>query len=110
MLTPAFWVWLHRWVGLAMAGFPIIVGLTGSQLAFWLEINHWLTPEMYPGDRPGIALDASTLARHAEAIVPQAQAKTVYLGLHPRPRHNDAVRHGRLHLVAEAARAEAPRN
>ncbi len=33
MLTPAFWVWLHRWVGLAMAGFPIIVGLTGSQLA-----------------------------------------------------------------------------
>lgn len=79
-MTRTFWVWLHRWAGLAMATFLIIVGLTGSLLAFWLELNHWLTPEMYPGERPGIALDAAALARRAEAIVPQARTATVYLG------------------------------
>lgn len=76
----AFWVWLHRWTGLAMAGFLIIVGLTGSLLAFWMELNQWLSPEMYPGERPGVMLDAATLARRAEAIVPQARTTTVYLG------------------------------
>jgi uncharacterized iron-regulated membrane protein len=80
MMTRAFWVRLHRWAGLGMAGFLIVVGLTGSLLAFWLELNHWLTPEMYPDDRPGVALDAATLARRAEAIVPRARANTVYLG------------------------------
>ncbi|WP_036287996.1 PepSY domain-containing protein [Methylosinus sp. PW1] len=79
-MTRNFWVWLHRWAGLAMAGFLVIVGLTGSLLAFWLELNHWLTPEMYPGERPGIALDAATLAHRAEAIVPRARTTTVYLG------------------------------
>jgi uncharacterized iron-regulated membrane protein len=80
MLTRAFWVWLHRWAGLAMAGFLILIGLTGSLLAFWLEINHWLTPEMYPGERPGVMLDIATLARRAEQIAPQARTNTVNLG------------------------------
>lgn len=79
-MARSFWVWLHRWAGLAMAGFLIVVGLTGSLLAFWLEINQWLTPELYPGERAGIELDAATLARRAEAIVPEAQANRIYLG------------------------------
>lgn len=78
----ALFVWLHRWAGLAMTGFLIVVGLTGSLLAFWGELNHWLTPELYPGPRAGIELDAATLARRAESIVPQARAATVYMG-HP---------------------------
>lgn len=79
-MTRSFWVWLHRWAGLAMAGFLILVGLTGSLLAFWLELNHWLTPELYPAPRPGIELDMATLARRAETIVPQARTTTVYVG------------------------------
>ncbi|MGJ0620155.1 MAG: PepSY-associated TM helix domain-containing protein [Methylocystis sp.] len=79
-MTRGFFVWLHRWAGLAMAGFLILVGLTGSLLAFWLEINHWLTPELYPGPRAGIALDAAALVKRAETLVPGAQARTVYLG------------------------------
>jgi uncharacterized iron-regulated membrane protein len=78
-MTRAFWVWLHRWTGLGMAAFLIIVGLTGSLIAFWLELNHWLTPKMYPGPRAGIELDAATLAHRAEVIVPQARTNTVYL-------------------------------
>jgi uncharacterized iron-regulated membrane protein len=80
MIARAFWVWLHRWAGLGMAGFLILVGLTGSLLAFWLELNHLITPELYPGSRTGIELDAATLARRAEAMVPEARATTVYLG------------------------------
>ncbi len=76
----ALFVWLHRWAGLAMAGFLTVVGLTGSLLAFWLEINQWLTPELYPGPRAGIELDAAALARRAETLVPGAQPRTVYLG------------------------------
>lgn len=79
MITRALWVRLHRWVGLSMAGFLILVGLTGSILSFWNEINHWLTPELYPGPQAGVELDAATLARRAEEIVPQAQATNVYL-------------------------------
>jgi uncharacterized iron-regulated membrane protein len=63
-----------------MAGFLVIVGLTGSVLAFQSEINHWLTPELYPEPRPGTLLDPAALARRAEALVPQGRAKTVYIG------------------------------
>ncbi len=51
-MTRALFVWLHRWTRLLMAAFLIIVGLTGSLLAFWGELNHWLTPELFPGPRP----------------------------------------------------------
>lgn len=73
-------VWLHRWLGLTMAGFLVLVGLTGALLAFWNELNHLLTPNLYPGEHPGIELDAATLARRAEARAPQARAIQVYLG------------------------------
>ncbi|WP_198162224.1 PepSY domain-containing protein, partial [Methylosinus sp. R-45379] len=71
---------LHRWAGVAIAGFLIVVGLTGSLLAFWNEINHWITPDLYPGPHAGIELDAAILARRAEALAPQARATQVYLG------------------------------
>jgi uncharacterized iron-regulated membrane protein len=76
----SYFVRLHRWAGLGMAGFLMIVGLTGSLLAFQSEINHWLTPEVYPDPRPGTLLDPAALARRAEALVPQGRAKTVYIG------------------------------
>ncbi|MGD9656252.1 MAG: PepSY-associated TM helix domain-containing protein [Methylocystis sp.] len=76
----ALFVRLHRWAGLAMAGFLIVVGLTGSLLAFWLEVNQWLTPELYPGARAGKALGAATLARRAESLAPEARVDRVYLG------------------------------
>ena len=56
----SFWVWLHRWTGLATAVFLIVVELTGSLLAFLPELNHWLTPEIYPGPH-GQELDLATL-------------------------------------------------
>ncbi len=74
-----FFVWLHRWIGLTMAGFLVVVGLTGSLLAFLPELNHWLAPHLHPGAH-GPTLDAATLARRAESSFPQARANTIYLG------------------------------
>lgn len=71
---------LHRWAGLFMAGFLIVVGLTGSMLVFWQELNEVLAPTLYPGQRPGAELPAGALALRAEALVPGSRATTVYLG------------------------------
>ncbi len=35
-------VLVHHWAGLAMAMFLIVVGLTGSVLAFRVELDSWL--------------------------------------------------------------------
>ncbi len=43
----AFWVWLHRWAGLAIAAFLIVVGLTGNLLAFYPELNRLFNSRAY---------------------------------------------------------------
>lgn len=79
MRARQFWVRIHRWAGLAMAGFLVIVGLTGSLLAFYDELDRWCCPEMYPAahsDAP--SLDFAILAEHAERLVPEARVTSVY--------------------------------
>lgn len=39
-----FWVFIHRYVGLTMVLFLVIVGQTGSILVFYDEIDDWLNP------------------------------------------------------------------
>jgi len=66
-------VFLHRWVGLLMAAFLIIVGLTGSLLAFHHELDHVFAHQYYVTPRPGVApLDLATLMERAPPI-PHAQ-------------------------------------
>lgn len=60
--TRHFWVLVHRYAGLTMAGFLILVGLTGSLLAFLTEINRTLTPDLFPATRPAQALGLGELA------------------------------------------------
>lgn len=45
MSTRTLWVKIHRWAGLAMAGFLIVVGLTGSVLVFDGELHRRLDPD-----------------------------------------------------------------
>ena len=64
----------HRWVGLAMAGFLILVGLTGSILAFNTEIERLCAPQLFARLRPGESrLDLATLILRAQEQLPQAQ-------------------------------------
>jgi uncharacterized iron-regulated membrane protein len=73
MIRP-FFVWLHRWSGLVMAAFLIVVGLTGSLLAFNVELERVFAPQLFAAPRPGVArLDLATLAERAEAMVPRGR-------------------------------------
>jgi uncharacterized iron-regulated membrane protein len=72
-MTRKFFVWLHRWVGLLMALFLIIVGLTGSILAFKVDLERLLTPELFAAKPYPEAkqLDLATLADMAEKAEPR---------------------------------------
>ena len=72
------WVWLHRWCGLAMTAFLVVVGLTGSLLAFNTELERVFAPQLFAPPRPGVPrLDLATLAERAQALVPQARLQSV---------------------------------
>ena len=68
-------VWLHRYVGLAMAAFLIIEGVTGSLIAFRSDLSALLDPRFLASPpSPGAErLDLATLAERAEALAPKAQ-------------------------------------
>lgn len=46
-----FWVKVHRYAGLAMTVFLIIVGLTGSLLVFYSELEQVINPQFMDGFR-----------------------------------------------------------
>jgi uncharacterized iron-regulated membrane protein len=67
-------VWLHRWTGLLMAGFLVLVGLTGSLLAFRSKLDRMINPELYVNAQPGQKpLDLATLAERAESVAPESR-------------------------------------
>jgi len=75
MLTRRLWLLMHRYAGLLMACFLVVVGLTGSLLAFRNEIDRVASPRFYAKPQPGVPrLDFATLTGRAEAAVPQGQA------------------------------------
>ena len=67
-------VFLHRWVGLALALFLIIEGLTGSLLAFRGDLTRFFDPALAGAPPiPGAPkLDLATLIERAEALEPRA--------------------------------------
>ncbi len=74
-----FWVWLHRWAGLAMAIFLIVVGFTGSLLAFYPELERMLNPQFYPKQTLPAKLGPATLAELVEQRMPNAQVNAVLM-------------------------------
>lgn len=76
------WVLLHRWAGLAMAGFLILVGLTGSFLAFYPELERQINSQFYTAQTQGHKLeklDIVTLAERVRQQIPAAQIESVVL-------------------------------
>ncbi len=80
-------VYIHRYTGLLLAPFLVIVGLTGSVLAFYQELDRWLNPvlltvqvpEQLPGQSGAQLLDPFTLRERIEPREPQAQINFVRL-------------------------------
>lgn len=74
-----FWVLLHRYAGLAMTVFLIIVGLTGSLLAFYPELEHAINPQLHVEANGRSPLDMATLHDNAERLAPQALVDSIWL-------------------------------
>lgn len=76
-----FWVLLHRYVGLGMAFFLIVAGLTGACLAFYTPLDRWLAPHMYEAPARGPVLDPFTFIDKALAQTPGRRTDMVRLNL-----------------------------
>jgi uncharacterized iron-regulated membrane protein len=57
---------LHRYLGLTMAVFLVIAGVTGSIMAFEDEIDTWLNPQLFRVDSRGDMLSPARLAASVE--------------------------------------------
>jgi uncharacterized iron-regulated membrane protein len=68
------WVAIHRYVGLALAAFLVLEGLTGSVLAFAGPLSQWLAPQTVAPPHPGAKpLSPGALAQKLEDAEPRAQ-------------------------------------
>src|SRR3990170_2373504 len=83
MTVRAAFVRLHRWVGLAMAGFLIIAGLTGSVIAFNHDLDEWLNPELFTVQGRGTTIPSLELAARVQAAEPQRYVAYVPLEVEP---------------------------
>lgn len=79
MKLRSVWVLVHRYTGLAMTLFLIIVGLTGSLLAFYAELEDALNPQYRVSANTKETLAIPALAAHANQLVPEARADSVWL-------------------------------
>lgn len=99
------WLALHLWLGLSLGALLVVLGLTGSLLVFYTQIDGWLNPAVVVPrrDAPEHSLQAIfTAIRHAEA----ARDRGWRIEL---PRGNDRAYHARYYFAAEkAGRGFAP--
>jgi uncharacterized iron-regulated membrane protein len=62
-----FFLLLHRWVGLVMAGFLVVSGLTGAVISWDHELDELLNPHLTRVETQGRSLDSLDLVRMIEA-------------------------------------------
>ncbi len=77
-MTRHVWVLLHRYAGLAMTAFLIVVGLTGSLLAFFGELEDAVNPQFSVPEIRVSRLSASALLDRAERLEPRARADSLW--------------------------------
>lgn len=74
---------LHRWVGLAVAAFLFVSGVTGAVISWDHELDDLLNPHLTEAPGAGPALPALDLVRQVEAGDPRA--RVTYVPLVPEP-------------------------
>jgi len=71
---------IHRYVGLALIPFLILLGLTGSIITFDAELERAISPQLFATSRPGDnPLGLAALAQRAEALAPEARLAYIIL-------------------------------
>ncbi|MCZ2498177.1 PepSY domain-containing protein [Xylophilus sp. Kf1] len=69
----AFFTVVHRWLGLFVAGFLIVAGLTGAVTSWDHELDEWLNADILTTDSRGPGRDPLALARAVEAADPRVR-------------------------------------
>ncbi len=72
---------VHRWLGLAVALFLIVAGLTGAVTSWDHELDEWLNADLLRTDSRGPAQDPLALAAAVEAADPRAEVSYIPLGV-----------------------------
>jgi len=78
-----FLVAIHRYVGLVIALFMVLAGLTGSAIAFRDELDAWLNPELFRSDTPGAPLPPAEIVVRVEQSDPRIQVRFLPLRAEP---------------------------
>lgn len=78
-----FWLKIHRWLGLALAAFLIMSGLTGSLLAFHDILDAKLNSHLFRVESQGQRLSPLVLRERGEQLVPHARINGVDLDKGP---------------------------
>ena len=65
--------WLHRWTGLLMTGFLVVVALTGSLLVYTVEIDRIVNPQLFAQPQAGTQLEMGEIAERVEAADPRVR-------------------------------------
>jgi uncharacterized iron-regulated membrane protein len=79
-------VLMHRYVGLAMAGFLVIAGLTGSIIAFNHELDEWLNPSLFERRTADAPLPPDEIIARIEAQDPKIHVS--FFEFEEEPDHN----------------------
>ena len=75
---------LHRYVGLALAAFLVVIGLTGSITAFFPDLDPWLNPDLMTVEPRGERLDTLEVLFRLQAQDPKAHLYGVFYPKGPR--------------------------
>jgi uncharacterized iron-regulated membrane protein len=74
---------LHRWVGLLIAGFLFVSGVTGAIISWDHELDDLLNPHLMHAEAKGPALPPLALAAQVEARDPRVQVTFIPLAVEP---------------------------
>ncbi|MCQ8104739.1 PepSY domain-containing protein [Methylomonas sp. SURF-2] len=75
-----FWVLAHRYTGLALTAFLIVVGLSGSMLAFFKELDTAINPGFFVSAQSGKPVDPANLLETAENLDSAVRADAAWIG------------------------------
>ena len=81
----AHWLLLHRWVGLVLAGFLLVAGLTGSLLAFYRSLDETFAAALLKAPRPvgAVALDPLVVRERLQQRHPGLRIDAAPLAVEP---------------------------
>ena len=71
-------VYLHRYVGLALAAFLVVIGLTGSVIVFFNDLDEAVNPDLYHVEPLGTPFAALELRERMAAADPNAHVYYVH--------------------------------